>query len=408
MGIPMPEGWGLITDQADRQTKAEPADQAKKKGDPRRKQTLRRAYNRILKPRMQAEQAKRASFSPYVTAINHWERYWLERSDERRARRLKLADEPSVRQTDAQKTQAKKRIADPPIHRISKAHLEGFRRWILPGKAAVTVNNLVAKIRTLILAADEAGWREERPPKLRRLKARNYATKLVMTDDDLTKLYRAADGASWPARDRMGREVNPGDQWRAAIVMFSCYGFRTQELIRYCSWKRSLSWANVLSQSVSPGLSEAVNDDGWLCYVPEKQEGAKPEQLVLAIPDVVRLHLRRLGRSGTTDDGVIFDWPLSRRSQDIAFRGICLRAGVRPPVATGCSRFLIKHFRKTATTRHNLQTPGIAPHVLGHAPRNVSERHYNNPEQAVANHLAQWQYPPVFDDVRKTNQGLLF
>lgn len=403
----LPKGWNVI--QPEKLTK--PAE--KKQRDPHRKRTLRRAFNRILKPKMEAELAKPASFVPYSTALNLWESYWLQRWQQRRAKLAESAvGEPPVPVTGSQYSPGKKKICDPPVHRITKAHLASFRLWLMQGRQAITVNNHMRSVATMMRAAGENGWDVNRLPTLKRLKAKRAALKVIMTTEQVADLYRACDRATWPQVDRQGKSIDTAAHWRAAVVLFCCFGFRTQELLRYQSSKRSLTWGNFQWQSESPGLSTATTSCGWLSYVPEKQEGFKPEPLVLALPEIVMLHLRSLSSNSATlpTSGIVFDWPWNRRSLASTWKAVCRAGGVAPKRSSGVTQFTVKHFRKTATTWHNLQTPGIAPWIVGHSDRkqSVSDLHYNNPELATTSHLQEWKYPQVFDAIRDTGQMRLF
>lgn len=406
----IPSGWRVI------QPETNPPKRTK---DPHRNRTMRRAWEKILKPRMEAEQAKRASFAPYVTALNAWEEYWFQRWKKRRSESadsglLSVHRGDSVPQTEAPKTPTKKRIFDPPVHRITKDHLARFRAWLTVGgdRKPITINNYLRSVNAILTSTEDHEWIQGRQPKLRRLKAVKAAPKLAMDMEQVGSLYRACDRARWPKVDRRGNPIDTAAHWRAAVVLFSCFGFRTQELLRYQSWKRSLTWENFQWQSVSPGLSNATTEYGWLCYVPEKQEGFKPEPLVLAMPEIVRLHLRSLLPSGVPEcqkSRPIFDWPLNRRYLNATWKAVC-RAGGVTVQQSGTTRFELKHFRKTATTWHNLQSPGIAKWIVGHSERtsSVSDLHYNNPEIATTRALNAWQYPKAFDSIRDTGQKELF
>lgn len=402
----MPDDWRIVRPP----TPDSESSDSKPKPKPKRRRTLRRAFKLKLKPRMVAEGAKKASFSPYLTALKSWETYWQQRYAKRQEKRSESeGDGASVPMTDSQKTQVKTKVYDPPVDRITKAHLEQFRLWLMPGRATITVNNYLRSISTLLASAET--WLEsKRQPKVRRLKERKSARKIIMSTEDVGAIYRSCDQVKWPSLDRDGQPVDPAVQWRAAVSLFFCFGFRTQEVLCYQSWKRSLSWENIHWQSESPGLSNAVNVHGWLSYVPEKQEGAKPEPLVLALPEIVSLHLRSLwSTSATPRSGTIFNWPFNERSLRSAWKGICLASGARPKFGSGATSYAIKHFRKTATTMHNLNKRGIAPYIIGHADRqSVSDMHYNNPELETTLALKSFPFPPEFEAIRKTDQLTLF
>ncbi len=396
----LPEGWGIV----------QPGQLKEKKTAKRRRRTLRRAYERIRKPQMQAEGAKKAAFSPYSTALKAWETYWRERYCKRHSESAESTSAgASVAMTDSQNSQAKTKVYDPPVDRITKVHLEAFRRWLMLGnRSAITVNNYLRSINTILGSAEV--WLDQKRPKIKRLKARKAARKIIMSTDDVDRIYRACGSAKWPSKNRSGQPIDPAVQWRAAVSLFYCFGFRTQEILCYQSWKRSLSWENIRSQSESPGLSDATSQHGWLCYVPEKQEAAKPDPLVLALPELVALHLRSLWPGGAKPEtGSVFDWPLNERSLRAAWKAICRTGGVKPRFGCGVSQFAIKHFRKTATTYHNLSEPGIAPYIIGHADReSVSDLHYNNTELATTRALQKFPFPKSFEQVRKTDQLELF
>jgi hypothetical protein len=393
----LPANWGIV--RVEESTDSDHPKPPKKKR--RRRRTLRFVYSRKLKPMMVRDKAKAASFRPYVTALNHWEKYWQLKIQARQSERqssLKLrVTEPSVCRTEGSSGPKKTKIAGPPISKINRAMLEDFREWLATGRESVTVNNLMKSILRILDVAVDRDWLEFRP-KVKQLREQKAAAKRVLTYEQVSAIYRAAEVAKWPRFDRSGRKLNPANQWRAAIVLWFNFGFRTQEITRYDSSKRAVTWDMITRGIHSPGLVAQTNQSGWLTYTPPKQEGKKPEPLTLALPPVVRAHIDSTGP--VMPGQPIFDWPLSKKCFHDSWKLIVRAADV--------GRWWIKDFRKTCTTWHNYHSPGIAPHILGHAPRNVSDGHYHNPELATTRALLEFPQPEAFDLVADANQLKLF
>jgi integrase len=185
-------------------------------------------------------------------------------------------------------------------------------------------------------------------------------------------------------------------QWRVALRWYVLYGFRTQELIAFESDHRPLLWSDLYPAGLSPAQGgQVVCEHGWLKYVPQKQEGKKPDPLVLPLhPEAVswvdRLRLPLLG--AVSCDRPVFAWPRSSSQFYAAWGAIAARAAEilgKPAVA----EYAIKHLRKTCATWHETLAPGIAEHITGHGDRSVIQRHYVNHERMLVDHFSKFVFP---------------
>ena len=385
----------------------QPAQPVTKKRKVKRRKGLRHVWETVTLPQLIEDGKKPATIREYKTHLAAWERYWAERS---------AAKEPSVPVTEGSFSPWNSDIArkrpDPPYNRISRRHLMDFRAWLTPGRAKKTVNNYMKSIRALQLAAAEQ-WPKafkSMPPKVRALKCRKAKPKVYLPLDHVDAIYSACGVATWPRQSRLPACITAADYWRASIVLYFNFGFRTQELISYDSEFVGLRWGDVYFQSDSPGLSDGVNDHGWLVYTPRKQEAEKPEPLVLALSPIVAMHLRSIRPAEAAAADPVFPWPKSAKQMREQLKAILRRAGVRPKGASGVRRYYLYHFRKTCVTLHNLHRPGIAPFITGHADRDggkgvsIQGRHYDNAELAAAEALLAFPQPESFSAIRNTNQ----
>jgi hypothetical protein len=406
----LPSAWAIVRPDDD-----EPGLSGRNSEHPsstRPRKGLRDVWRRYLEPRLLEEGRKPATFRAYQTHLLAWEKYWAEQSKKRPS---KSSDEPSNPMFEGSKNTGNSEIAifpaGPPIQAIRRRHLSEFRLSLMAGRSKVTVNNYLKSIRSLLLEARERGLLS-RSPQIKKLKARPNARKNYVTWEDVSAIYRSCSVASWPAVTRDGRRIDPVTFWRAAIVLYFNYGFRTQELIRYETSKRSLQWGNIVFDHASPGVSDLVNESGWLWYTPPKQEGEKPDPLVLAVSPIVREHLRSIRPPHAKPTEDLFPFPFCQRSFLGQWRAIVRAAGVRRKAALEGAMgalYQIKDLRKSCTTYHNKHRAGIAQYIVGHGDRNsISDVHYNSPEEATAEALLSCPQPEAFSEIRRTAQLMLF
>lgn len=388
----------------------QPVKQPTKRKTKRRK-GLRHVWETIVKPQLIEEGKKPATIREYITHINGWERYWRE---------LAESKEPSVASTEGcfspRFSEKLNRRPDPPYNRIKRQHLLAFRTWLIPGREMKTVNNYLESIHTLTEAAAESWPRAftSPPAKIKALKCRKAKPKVYMLVEHVDAIYRACSTAVWPRDSRLPEGITAADYWRAAVVLFFNFGFRTQELISHGSEFSALTWGQIYSQAESPGYSNGNNDHGWLVYTPRKQEAVKPEPLVLALHPIVAMHLRSLRPAAPAANTPIFPFPKSNNQFRDQWHAITRASRVKPKGTLEVNRYQVFHFRKTCITLHNYHRPGIAPFITGHADRDgqkgvaIQGKHYDCAELAAAEALLAFPQPPSFESIRRTDQLTLF
>ena len=129
---------------------------------------------------------------------------------------------------------------------------------------------------------------------------------------------------------------------------------------------------------------------GWIRYTPAKQRRHRPTPLVLPLVAPAAKLLRQLyDRPQRLSSPAVFPWPLSRKSLDAQWDRLTDAAGIR--TYAGLDRLAIKHLRSNAATWHESTTPGIGPHVLGHAPRGVTAGHYTQTIPQLVRHFEKFE-----------------
>ena len=251
-------------------------------------------------------------------------------------------------------------------------------------------------------------------PTLPPLAHRRAARKLYLSYDELGRLYDACDLATWPRENCRGEPLarGPAVQWRAAIVLWFNYGFRTQELVSRLRRMDTLRWRKIFRQELSPADDgRARCEYGWLAYTPQKQRWAKDTPLVLPINRIVDAHLRSIEPPAADPDARVFDWKMSSDNFYEQWSLLCRAAGIRPrpdPRTGECGQYEVKHLRKTSVTWHNFHCPGIAGYIVGHQDRETSglnvtskitSQHYDNQELAVLDAVLNLPQPQSFHRV---------
>jgi len=99
----------------------------------------------------------------------------------------------------------------------------------------------------------------------------------------------------------------------------------------------------------------------------------------------------------------VMNWPMSSASFYNEWHRLCELADIAPRRGSGVSRFLIKHFRKTASTNLDTHWPGMGEHIVGHASdrsgqkSSVSAKHYVNNEEAAYKCMMTLPFPDCFE-----------
>ena len=304
----------------------------------------------------------------------------------------------------------KYRMGYPVIRTCGAAHLRLWREYLvsLESFSPRTINKHVATVEAILSWAADEELRDQ-SPHLKALPSKGAAPKFYLTLEQLSAIYQACDVAEWPTVGRRGLlGYSPADGWRAALVLWFSYGLRTQELIKHESGKRSLRCRNLVWQRETPAQEgHAESPYGWLWYVPQKQGRVKPRPLALPLSDVAAAHLRLIRCRDKRPCATLFDWPLSPDQFYPQWRRILEAAGVRPkrdPSTGQQPQYDVKHLRKTCTTHYNNHAAGIAKWITGHSSlrpdeardSQVSDRHYDCPEQRVLRAVLSLPQPEAF------------
>jgi len=364
--------------------------------------TLREAYEKGKLPELEKQNVRRSTRQDYATHLRRWDEYWSNRSGG-----------PA-----------------PTVDQVKRRHLEEWRDWLaetLRGRnVPLNVNKHLRSIRAILAWCE----RQEiiiRAPAVDRLPAKTVADKYYLTYEQLDRLYESCGQLTWPDRDQAGAPLpySTAEGWRAAIVLFFHYGFRTQELVRYETDHSALPWRQIAWEAETPAQDgHAENEWGWFWYVPQKQRRRKPQPLILPMNHVVHAHVQSIRPESPDPEVPLFNWPLSSEKLYREWSRLCEVAEVIPKrnILTGEQpRYQLRHFRKTATTWLNRHRPGIAPLITGHADRDlttklladstlsaaavdgglsrISADHYDNSEIAVVEALRTLPMPNAFDKI---------
>src|SRR5690606_7668995 len=124
-------------------------------------------------------------------------------------------------------------------------HLSTFQKWLLDsGKSVKLTNQAVAGIRQILRCAELNGLITH-APRVESIPAKKASPKIYLTDDHLEALWRHAP-TDWPVKRRGFTRLHypPQLAWRCCLVLWTIYGFRTQELIALERKSRPLRWEN--------------------------------------------------------------------------------------------------------------------------------------------------------------------
>lgn len=302
-----------------------------------------------------------------------------------------------------------------PVAVIRRKHLAQFREWLgEQGIRPPTQNEACGILRQLLRCAERHEL-IERAPRIERLHHHGRAARLYFSFAEVDRLWAVLDRARWPRRTSTQTPLaySPSTFWRSALVLFLTYGFRTQELVALESTFRSITWANVFDDDLTPNPAGRMRCPyGWLSYVPQKQERLKPEPVVNPLTPHTRAALDAVRPATPSPDRPVLDVSQSSVGFYNEWHRLIELAGITPRRGSGVERYLVKHCRKTATTWLNTHQPGLGAHVVGHASDRegqqtsaISERHYANNEEAVAKGLASFRPPVCFDELVAEVQG---
>lgn len=344
--------------------------------------TMREAFLAHIRPELARSRAA-ATVRNYETAIKHWETFCRAgpcddaQSDGTTCELLPVSSHTTHRQDD--------------VTRITNEMLSQFRTYLAATLGASTVRKLASVYRAILRAC---GPQTETNPRGAGLSPIVYfpadpsprKTPRVLYGDELAALYSACACATWPQDGR-----RPETLWRALLVLYYTYGFRTRDLL-------DLPWAAVTFAATCPDpRSTATNALGWFEYSPVKVARVKPGSLVLPLNAVVERHLRAIQSTGPQ----VFGW--SRGESESYYgqwRQIVDVAGI-----TACQ---IRDLRKTCNTAYHRIKTGLGEWILGHAPRGTNQTYYLGIEREVIAAVHALEYPPVINDARLNRQKWLW
>jgi hypothetical protein len=361
--------------------------------EPRRqrpRRTLEQVFLKYVKPEMERKQRKRGTIRDIERALERWRAYWESRPPARTRRGARILD-PCV-------------VCD-----VKLRHLEEWRNAILSQFGPHTTNRYLGSIRQILVSATRRGVIRKRPTleKLPEPAAKRY----YLTPAQVERLWKAADAATWPRSAGM----SAGDWWRCALILYWTYGFRTQELIAFQVGKAGLTFASLSLCSETPNPEgTAISAHGWLTYIPQKQQWAKPQPLYLPLTPTARAAVDRLVAAATIRDGspqptaAIFPWGCAHKSLYREWRSLQRRADV---AAKSGQPYLLKSLRKSAATYLEKHHKGLGAAVCGWADRESSQvmaKHYAVDELTLVEKLADYPVPECFRTIAESPQLKLF
>lgn len=225
----------------------------------------------------------------------------------------------------------------------------------------------------------------------------------VLSDFELCQLYKACESADWPNHS----QFTPAAFWRAVIVFCVAFGLRIGELF-------SLLFAEVLpdkSRKLANGFHageecprrelrhlELKSPRGWWVYLPPKQSGSKPCQLILPNVDTVADHIDAI----KGDRRFVFDVYAGLKTNKAGdYRNVkvsiyrqwyrlCEIAGIEADL-----RATPHDLRRTQETRYDLQFgKGTGGEINGHAARSVSDTYYSQAVPRIHRAVFAYSFPP--------------
>lgn len=287
-----------------------------------------------------------------------------------------------------------------------------MRLWRQPGgrARAASRDTIRKRVGVLKMLLGECVDREmlarvpRMPPLPPRTKLRGFAG--PVTIEEIGKLYRAADAATWPRlrtkaqRERFGHLV-PSAWWRTWLVLWWCYGLRTQDVVAYKSRRFSgLLWHEVRESRACPveGSSRYEAPHGWLFKPPKKTEDRKRTAVVAPLHPVVVRHLRLFRCVSELDAPRVF--PSGRRKDKFyeAWRAIRSEAGLGEDVTIAGSEDGDSPRRSIRKGAGNNWPGELGEWVLGHVPEGTFQRSYKTIAAALIDGIEDLPLPDAFRD----------
>lgn len=311
--------------------------------------------------------------------------------------------ERAVRRFNEYEKACKKKIK---IKKIKRKDLLGFRDFLSKTCNIPTQNGTVQGIVQLLKTA----YKNElikTVPYLEPLPNTNKEYKIFPTDEEICRLWENTKHLEWPTKDSLGNKIHysPDFGWKAVLMFFRTFGFRTQELIKFELGFKSITWNNINYNIETPNPEGNIkNDNGWLVYIPQKQIRIKSDPLYIPLPNYVKKVVDILDIDQNRDTSII-DWSMSHVTFMKNWKRLMDISNVKPKETSGLEYYLPKHFRKCATTRINDFMPNMAQYIIGHASDRsgqnsvVSDKHYYNAEQAIYKCIHNMPYPKCFDEI---------
>lgn len=273
---------------------------------------------------------------------------------------------------------------DPPIGLTTDVDFRAFRDAMLKEARGTTVDNNIRRLRTMFR---RFGPRSDGNPggmgfltllPYCRSTGAKHGKKRSIPLEELSAVYRACEIATWPSRG----PVPAPKLWRTKLVFFYNVGASTvdAELLR---------WAQI-----GPGDPDDHQRKDpqrqYVSFVREKTKHLKEDELHVPLNATV---LRAL-LSIRTDDPRVFPCSWTNfRDRKAQWEAILSEAGIPKK-----RWFNFAHLRKTCNVRAN-SIPGVAgvgKAILGHAPRDVNDEHYEDWTDRMAYAVDHLPQPDAF------------
>jgi hypothetical protein len=243
-----------------------------------------------------------------------------------------------------------------PISDISPALLKAFREWLtLSGCTIARANSTVASIIRILKTAQRVGLIPTIPT-IRRLAV--SATKIpdhILKTEEVQRLWESTKFLEWPSRDEnLGAATwQVSDFWRAALVFWLTYGFKTQDMISMETGYSAITWSNIKVRKNPPITGE-------LTYVPQFARRRRPRPIQVPLTKFAMAALDRIRPPVARPDQRVFYSPLSSVTFYATIEQMTRLAGLE-----NIGRALPKALRNTC--KHFLEHHylGISRHVLG-------------------------------------------
>lgn len=357
-----------------------------------RRLELRDVFEQYLRPEMQSAGCKRKTIGNVERHLRLFEQWWEDA----------LA---------FWKNRSHVEILRPIVASLTIQHLTAYQQWLRKnGRKGLYINGSVGIIQQILRCAESSGLITH-VPRAKPVPAKKAAAKIYLIDSQLSDLWEAFGESTWPVKRQGFRPLHyPSPMaWRCCLVLWTLYGFRTQELIPLESKAKSLKWKHIHDCYETPNpAGQTKNEWGWIVFTPGKQERVKPEPLYLPLTRHARAALEHLRPVDWKPDEAVCNWTYSSSSFYPEWHAATARAGIKPKTGEPLEP---KHLRKTCSTRSDDWCPGAADYITGHASdrsgqaqvadagSKVSGMHYKNAENKVKQCLDTIPLPACFDEI---------